>query len=58
MAKSQCLKLEQIVNLLRQTDVLITNVKTLAQAFQRSGNGQAEPLPMVQDLRQHKGRPR
>ena len=37
MAKSQRLKPEQIVTLLRQIDVLTTNDKTLAQACKEVG---------------------
>ncbi len=37
MAKGQSLKPEQIVTLLRQTDMLTTNGKTLAQAYKEVG---------------------
>jgi len=37
IAKGQRLKSEQIVTLLRQIDVLTTNVKTLAQACKKVG---------------------
>lgn len=49
MAKGQRLKPEQIVTLLRQIDVLITNGKTYSRPVKKSA-GREKLLSLAQDL--------